>query len=65
MVDNCQKRISGPMMDRIDIYVEVPRAGFCPSRLDMFVQGDYPDGWGNADSHSHTHANADGYQNAS
>ena len=24
MVDNYQKRISGPMMDRIDIHIDVP-----------------------------------------
>ena len=28
LVDNYQKRISGPMMDRIDIHVEVPRVGY-------------------------------------
>ena len=28
MVDNYQKRISGPMMDRIDIHVEVPHVEY-------------------------------------
>lgn len=28
MVENYQKRISGPMMDRIDIHIEVPRVDY-------------------------------------
>jgi magnesium chelatase family protein len=28
MIDSYQKRISGPMMDRIDIHVEVPRVDY-------------------------------------
>jgi len=28
MVDNYQKRISGPMMDRIDIHIDVPAVDY-------------------------------------
>jgi magnesium chelatase family protein len=28
MVSKCQKRVSGPLMDRIDIHVEVPRVDY-------------------------------------
>jgi magnesium chelatase family protein len=28
LISRCQKRLSGPLLDRIDIHIEVPRVPF-------------------------------------